>query len=582
MFELRWMWRNLKGKRPYIVVGLLLSCITQAMTVFIPALSAVLVDDVINGGQYDKLVPVLLAMCGITLARTLLRYGMTYCLEVSSQHLIMTLRNHIFDTVVHQELKFYDRNRTGDIITRVTGDMEYIRHVAAWIDFTFTDAVSLFLATVIYLMTVSWKLTLMMMAVMPIIAVISYFYTKKIRRVYAELRHQLAQLNTVAQENIAGNRVVRAFAREEYEIQKFNEYSRQYRKANLSASYKWQMVSPLIDLISNALSIILVLAGGLMVIRGNLSYGGLAAFSGLIASLANPMKSFGTVLNDLQRFFTSADKVIEIYYSKPIIADRHDARSKERLEGKITFQDVSFAYDKTPVLSHLNFTIQPGETIAIMGPTGSGKTTLVNLIPRLYDCTGGQVLLDDVNIRMWKLDTLRKSVGMATQDVFLFSDTVKSNVAYGDVSLRHEEVKEFARLAAADDFIEELESGYDTVIGERGVGLSGGQRQRIALSRALAVRPPILILDDTTSAVDMETEHFIQNSLQHLDFPCTKLIVAQRISSVEQADRIFILDHGTLEIGTHETLVAKPGYYRDICRLQNVPVPPLPEEGGEG
>lgn len=580
MFEIRWMWRNLRGKQPYLIIGLLLSILTSAMLVFIPMLTSYLIDDVIVGGQTEKLVPILLAMCGVQLLRTVLRYLMVFCLEVASQHLILTLRQSIFNTIVNQELRFYDTNRTGDIITRVTGDMEYVRHSIAWVDYMFTDSVSLFLATVIYLSTVNLGLTAIMVAVLPILAVSSVIYTKKVRPIYAKQRESLSRLNTAAQENIAGNRVVKAFAREDYEIDRFDKCSQGYRKSSLKAAYKWQTFYPFLDLVGNLLTVIAVLCGGLFVINGSLTTGGLAAFLSLTACLANPMRNFGAVLNDMQRFFTSASKVIEIFYSKPTIADRHDCIDKaDRMEGKITFDDVSFAYKNDMVLRHLSFTINPGETIAVMGPTGSGKTTMINLIARLYDVTEGSVKVDDVDVRMWKLSKLRSSIGMATQDVFLFSDTVDGNIAYGDVKLPEQKVREFARKAAADDFIKKMEQGYDTIVGERGVGLSGGQRQRIALARALAISPPILILDDTTSAVDMETEHYLQESLASLEFNCTKIIIAQRISSVKYADRIFILNGGELTVGTHEELVRTNDYYREICELQNVEVPE--KTGGE-
>lgn len=581
MFELRWLWKNLNGKKPYFVAGLFLSVLTMSMMVVIPMLSQILIDEVVRGGRLEMLVPLLLGMCGVQLLRTGLRYLMVFCLEVASQHLIMGLRNSIFNTIVNQEMRFYDRNRTGDIITRVTGDMEYIRHAVAWISYMFTDSVSLFIATVVYLSTVHMGLTGMMLVVMPVIAFISVTYTKRIRYLYGDLRECLSRLNTVAQENIAGNRVVKAFAREDYEIENFKKCSEDFRKANLKASYKWQMFAPIIELASNSLTVIMLLGGGYFVINGSMSIGDLAAFSMLTACLATPMRTFGNVLNDLQRFFTSADKVIEIFYSKPTIADRHDCVcSSGRLAGKITFEDVCFSYNKEAILKNLSFTINPGETIAIMGPTGSGKTTLVNLIARLYDTTSGKIYVDDVDVRMWKLSDLRGSIGIATQDVFLFSDTIDGNIAYGDPKLAEEKVREFARKAAAADFIEKMEEGYDTIVGERGVGLSGGQRQRIALARALAISPPILILDDTTSAVDMETEHYIQESLRNLDFNCTKIVIAQRISSVRDADRIFIMENGEITIGTHDTLIKTSDYYREICKLQNVELPDV-QEGGD-
>lgn len=560
------------GKRKYLVMGLSLSVITMAMTVIIPKLSQLLIDDVIVGGDRSKLVPLLIAMCGVQLIRTVLRYVMVLFMEFSSQHLIMNLRQKIFDNVINQEMRFFDKNRTGDLITRVTGDMEYVRHTCAQIVYTFTDSVSVLIAAIVFLATMSVGLTLCMVAVTPVIAFLSFFYVKRIRPIYGNLREKLSLLNTAAQENIAGNRVVRAFAREDYEIEKFDRCSRDFRKANLVAAYKWQAFSPVIDLFCQILSVIMILAGGIFVINGQLTYGELTAFSGLTWALANPMRNMGNILNDIQRFFASADKVIEVFYSKPLIVDRYDCVDQEdRLKGKIEFRDVSFAYGDRPVLGHLNFTIQPGETVAIMGPTGSGKTTLVNLICRFYDTTGGQVLVDDTDVRMWKLSKLRGSIGLAAQDVFLFSDTIDGNIAYGNPDMPEADVEKYAAAAAADPFIRKMEEGYNTIVGERGVGLSGGQRQRIALARALAIQPPILVLDDTTSAVDMETEQYIQHQLRSLEFACTKIIIAQRISSVKDASRIMILQDGRLDIGTHQELIAKPGYYREICELQNVP-----------
>lgn len=576
MFQIRWLWRNMTGKRKYLVMGLSLSILTMAMTVIVPKLSQLLIDDVIMGGDRAMLVPLLLGMCGVQLVRTVLRYVMVLFMEFSSQHLIMNLRQRIFDNITNQEMRFFDRNRTGDLITRVTGDMEYVRHACAQIVYTFTDSVSVLLAAIIFLSTMSVGLTLCMLAVTPVIAFLSFFYIRRIRPIYSNLREKLSLLNTAAQENIAGNRVVRAFAREDYEIEKFDQCSKDFRKANLVAAYKWQAFSPVIDLFCQILSVIMILAGGIFVINGQLSYGELTAFSGLTWALANPMRNMGNILNDIQRFFASADKVIEVFYAKPLIVDRYDCVDKsERMEGKIEFQDVSFAYGDRPVLQDLSFTIQPGETVAIMGPTGSGKTSLINLICRFYDTTAGRVLVDDVDVRMWKLSKLRGSIGLAAQDVFLFSDTIDGNIAYGNPDMPEEDVYTYAAAAAADPFIRKMEEGYNTIVGERGVGLSGGQRQRIALARALAIQPPILVLDDTTSAVDMETEQFIQHQLRHLSFQCTKIIIAQRISSVKDASRIMILQDGKLDIGTHAELVARPGYYREICELQHVP--DLPE-----
>lgn len=304
--------------------------------------------------------------------------------------------------------------------------------------------------------------------------------------------------------------------------------------------------------------------------NGRITFGEFTAFSSLIWAISNPMRNIGIIINDIQRFFASLSKIIDIYYAKPNIVNEHKSTDKRRYEGRIAFDHVRFKYDSAIVLDDVSFTVEPGETIAIMGSTGSGKTTIINLIPRFYDVAEGRVLVDGVDVRKLELDELRDNIGMATQDVLLFSDTIDGNIAYGDPDLPEEDAINFAELAAAHDFITKMPEGYDTVVGERGVGLSGGQKQRIALARALAVRRPILILDDTTSAVDLETEEHIQKSLRELDYPCTKIIIAQRVSTTAQADRILILDNGKLvEEGTHAELLAKRGYYYDVFKLQN-------------
>ena len=313
-----------------------------------------------------------------------------------------------------------------------------------------------------------------------------------------------------------------------------------------------------------------LLVGGGFLISGRITIGTFTLFNGLTWTLTDPMRMLGMHLNDLQRFFASSNKIIELYYAKSTITSRPDAKPvKTRLQGAVDFEDVSLKLHGSQVLSHIDLHIQPGETVAIMGPTGSGKTSLVSLIPRFSDVSSGSLTIDGTPVRLYDLKGLRKSIGIATQDVFLFSDTVDGNIAYGDTSLSEDEVKRYAKMADVD-FAEKLPEGFDTLIGERGTGLSGGQKQRIALARALAVRPSILILDDTTSAVDLETEKYIQDQLAHLDFPCTKIIVAQRISTTKRADKVVILDKGrVVDVGTHEELSQRPGYYREVFLLQN-------------
>ena len=406
--------------------------------------------------------------------------------------------------------------------------------------------------------------------VTPLLLAITKIYSRRVRPLFVEMHDRLSEMNTNAQENIAANRVVKAFAREEHEKEQFDGRNAAFRDSNLAINKLWLSFYPFIEILANSMTLITVFLGGLFIMKGQLTPGQLTIFTSLAWALSNPMRSLGNMLNDYQRFVTSANKVMQIDLSRPLITDGQETKPHEPVKGKIEFRNVSFGYNSQPVFSDVSFTAQPGETVAIMGPTGSGKTTIVQLLARFYDVKGGEVLVDDLNVKKWPLQTLRHGIGTAIQDVFLFSDTVEGNVAFGNQDLSVDEVKDFARRAAADEFITHLPEGYDTIIGERGVGLSGGQRQRIALARALAMQPGILVMDDTTSAVDMETEQYIQKQLRELPFPCTKLIIAQRISSVKDADEILILRDGKIaERGTHEELLRLRGYYYETYCLQN-------------
>ncbi|AIQ22062.1 ABC transporter ATP-binding protein [Paenibacillus sp. FSL H7-0737] len=578
MFELKWLWQNLEGNRTRYILALCLSVVGSSLTIVNPYISQRIVDTFIAGDnalqnltqERQLLIMLCLGMIGFSLLRTGLAYITTMQYERSSQNMMYNIRIFLYNKIQGQDREYYDRNRTGDLMTKMTGDLDMVRHSMAWIFKTIIESLTIFIAAVIYFFTIDAQLTLWMLILSPPIFIVAYIFAKRVRPMYIDLRERLSQLNTTTQENISGNRVVKAFAREEFEVQKFTEKNVNYSTANKKAALVWLDYFPFLESFAQGFNVILMLAGGLFLMNGRITFGEFTAFSSLIWAISNPMRNIGIIINDIQRFFASLSKIIDIYYAKPNIVNEHMSTDKRRYEGRIEFDHVRFKYDSAIVLDDVSFTVEPGETIAIMGSTGSGKTTIINLIPRFYDVAEGRVLVDGVDVRKLELDELRDNIGMATQDVLLFSDTIDGNIAYGDPDLPEEDAISFAELAAAHDFITKMPEGYDTVVGERGVGLSGGQKQRIALARALAVRRPILILDDTTSAVDLETEEHIQKSLRELDYPCTKIIIAQRVSTTAQADRILILDNGKLvEEGTHAELLAKRGYYYDVFKLQN-------------
>lgn len=574
MFPLKWVWENLKGfRRQYIVAICMVTC-TAMLNLANPIISQQIVDRVLEPPagaerELDMLIPLVLLMVGFTLLRTGVGYLMVITFEKAGILVATNIRSYIYRNMQKQDMSFFDRNRTGDLMTRLTGDLDMVRYVTAYSARIAIDSLVSFVAVLIYFLCTDVVFTLALCCLFPVMYFISYNYSRKVRPLYADQREKLSVMNSRAQENIAGNRVVKAFAKEDYEIGLFDKCNKDYHDANLRANRFWLKYYPGIELTAQAMNIAVLLLGGLFVINGRITMGQLMAFSGLVWTFSNPIRNLGNLLNDIQRFMASAAKVIELYYTRPTVVNRFGCKATdERLKGDIEFDDVCLSIRGHELLKHINLHIKPGETVAIMGNTGAGKTIMMNLIPRLYDITSGSLKIDGLPIKEWDLHTLRHNIGMATQDVFLFSDTVDGNIAYGDSGMSEEMTRHYAEISAAD-FIDKMEQGFDTIIGERGVGLSGGQKQRIALARALAIRPSILILDDTTSAVDMETEHFIQESLSNLDFPCTKLIVAQRISTTRRADRVVVLKDGEIaEIGTHEELSKGNGYYAEICRLQ--------------
>lgn len=578
MQPIRWLWGCADHKSHVrIITAMVISAVTSLMLLVNPSLTATLVDEVIIAENPEPLLGILAVMLIVKLAREGARYLMIVLLETASQNTVYSLRRTLFAKLQFQDTRFFDRNRTGDLMTRMSADLDWCRHFISYMDYAVVDCVFMFLGTLILFFCVSWKLTLCLAVVTPILMLITKVYSGKVRPLFVAMRERLSEMNTAAQENIAGNRVVRAFAREKFEEEAFEQRNAAFRDSQLAINKMWLSFYPFIELLANSMTVITVFLGGYFIILGEITPGELTIFTQLSWALSNPMRQLGNLINDTQRFATSATKVMELYYGRPHIADRPDAVDHDDMKGAIAFKNVTFHFDRQEVLHDISFAVKPGQTLAIMGPTGSGKTTIINLLARCYDVSSGSVEVDGCDVKDWKLQQLRRHLGVATQDVFLFSDTVDGNIAFGNQALTEDQVHEYARIADADEFISKLSEGYDTLIGERGVGLSGGQKQRIALARALAMEPRILIMDDTTSALDSETERYIQEQLRHLPFPCTKIIIGQRISAVKDADQILILQEGKItERGTHEELLKNHGYYWETYALQN----DLPVEGG--
>ncbi len=567
----KWLFKYIK---PYVfgmAFAFLLTISNTVLSNIRPLIQGKIVDEVFEGRNIDILGQLVLALLLSILIKDVFRIIDHYILEGTSQKIIKNMRLELYNSLQKQDFKFFDSNRTGDIMNRLTGDIDSIRHFVAWVMNGMIENLFLFVTALVILGSINPVLTLVLVMITPIIGATGFFFSRKVGPAFRNARACLSRLNTVAQENISGNRVVKAMVREEFELNKFDDANNAYKDANIKSNRIAQKYLPLLNFMANTLNVLVLVVGGRMVIENKMSIGDYVTFNSMSWALNAPMRSLGWLINDTSNMLASAEKVKEFYHAEPAIyGNKEDKNRDERLEGNVTFKNVSFSFDgNLPAINNISFEAKRGQTIAIIGETGSGKSTIANLMFRFYDVTEGEVLLDGTNVKDMSLKHVRKSMAMAMQDIFLFSDTIEGNIAYGNPDATFDEVKEAAIKADAHSFIEKMPDGYDTIVGERGVGLSGGQKQRISLARALLKNPSILILDDTTSAVDMETEKYIQEMLNRESGSRTMFIIAHRISSVKNADLILVMEKGSIvERGTHSELIALGGKYKEVYDTQ--------------
>jgi len=554
------------GKAVFAVICLMLNI---GINLISPQISKIIVNDVIKGGLRDLLLPLLLLLLFASVIKAAVIYLRSRYFEQFSQDCLYDLRNHMYTHLQGLPYSFYDKNRVGELMSRMTGDLEGIRVFLAVGISTLLENAVYFIGTTAIVLTMNFELGIVTMAATPFIAWCAYRFNKIVKPVFSEIREQQAVLNTVTQENISGVRVVKAFAREAFEIRKFEKENLLNQEKNIEASRTWAKYFPIMDFLSSICLVAVIWYGGSMVAAGRIDLGTVVAFNGYLWMLIMPMNMLGWMINLAAQAITSGQRVFEILDTGSSIREKEDPYRPEECRGEVTFDHVSFAYRDQKILKDLNFHVSAGSTIAIMGATGSGKTSIINLIGRFYDVTSGSVKVDGVDVRDWSMQSLRSQLGIIMQETFLFSDTIEGNILYGNPGATREDVERAARIANAHEFIMEMPMGYETIIGERGMGLSGGQKQRIAIARAIVRNPRILIMDDCTSAVDMETEHEIQEALKEVMKNRTTFIIAHRVSSVRNADQIIIIDDGQIiEHGDHESLMEKRGRYYEMVKLQ--------------
>ena len=544
--------------------------IAVSLDLMSPQFTKHIVDDVIVGGDIPKLKWLLLGILGIGVGRCIFQYVKEYMFDYLGSTIASDMRKNLFRHIQSLSAEFFDRTGTGELMARVKEDVDKIWDGISFVSMLLIEVTVHTIIILFWMYRLDWRLALIPTLSMGICGAIAIVMEKKLGAVYEAISEENAALNTVAEENLAGVRTVKAFAREKYEIGKFLSHNKRYYDLNMQQSKVFVKYDPYFSLVTKVLPLITVMSGGYFVIHGEMTLGSLSAFLEYSNNIVWPMEMLGWLTNSASSAIASNRKIQKIYQEKPAVTEKARPVTKEQIAGKIEFSNVSFhKADGYEILKDVNFTVMPGKTVGIMGATGAGKSSIVYLLQRLYDVTGGSVKVDDTDVRDLSLKQLRSSISVVMQDVFLFSDSISENVKLGKRdSIDLETVRKAAADARANSFIERMDQKYDTVIGERGVGLSGGQKQRISIARALAKKNPILVLDDSTSALDMETEHLIQETLETLK-DTTKIIIAHRISAVKKADEIIVLDAGQVkERGTHESLIAQKGLYYETYLAQ--------------
>ena len=573
---MRNLWKYIRKYCLLYGVALTALVISILLDAAAPQITQRIIDQVIVGGRTELLMRLLFGLLGIGLGRGVFQYAKEFIFDFAASGIGSSLRKDLFDHIQTLSVGYFDRHNTGELMARVKDDVDRIWNAFGYVGMLMIECLIHTCVMVFCMFRISPLLTLIPLLVMAVIAWFALRMEKGLGEVYDRISEETASMNTAAQENLAGVRTVKAFAREKYEILKFRSHNQKYYQLNMEQAKLLAKYQPNISFLSKVLLMAVIVAGGLLVMDGRISIGELGAFSEYANNIIWPMEMVGWLSNDFAAALASNRKIQKIFQETPEISNPVSVSFQERkagegwsMKGEICFDHVSFSLQGKEILHDVSFTVPQGTTLGIMGMTGAGKSSVVNLIQRFYDVSSGRVLIDGRDVRSLPLDDLRRQISVVMQDVFLFSDSIQENIKTGNRDQTQWESIERASLCAdAHGFIMKLTEQYDTVIGERGVGLSGGQKQRISIARAIAKENPVLILDDSTSALDMETEWEIEQRLKELKH-CTKIIIGHRISAVRNADQILVLEKGRVaEQGTHEELLKKRGRYFDTYQVQ--------------
>lgn len=563
------IWNYMKKYKGRYLLALVCMLCAIVLDLWAPVLTRKIIDDVIIGGQRSILMSLLLGLLGIGIGRAVFGYIKEFTLDWIGVTIANQMRRDVFDHVQTLSAGYFHKHNTGELMTRIKDDVWKVCAVLGFLGMLAVEAAVHTVFVITCMVRLSPLLTLVPLAIIPVIGFLALRMEKQVGAVYEEISDETAALNTVAEENLAGVRTVKAFAREEFEQKKFRKRNQRYYQLNMKQAHLISRYQPLISFLGKVLLMAVVICGGILVLQEKMTLGTLGAFTEYANNIIWPMEILGWLSNDIGSATASWKKIKTVMSEEPVIREPEHPIVLSKVEGHLAFQKAGLTLEGQEILKDISFDLEPGKTLGIMGITGAGKSMLVNLAKRFYDPTEGRILLDGVDLRELSLGQMRSSMAVVAQDVFLFSDTVNQNVRMGQKDRMEPDTVHWAlKHAGASEFVEKLSERSDTLIGERGVGLSGGQKQRISIARAIAKKAPILILDDSTSALDMETERQIQQDLRQLK-DTAKIIIGHRISAVREADEILILKDGKIaERGTHESLLARKGQYYRTWQVQ--------------
>lgn len=565
--------RILSYIKPYmhrLIFAMFCTIMAAAGNLYIPWIIKDMIDEVLADKNGTMLNWIAASIIAIFVVRGLFWYGQNYLMSYVGQSVIIDIRAAVFKKLQRLSVSFYDKNKTGTIMSYVTNDVNALQSAMVENTIEMITEGFILIGSVVAMIYLDWRLTLFTVCTFPVVLWFMEFFGKKIRKTGGRIQECTADITSVLQESVASARVIKSFVREDYEVDRFDVENRANFRANMKNAQLMATLTPVVELVAAIGVTMIIWYGGNNVINGTITAGSLVAFLTYAVNISNPIKRLTRVISNIQKALAAAQRVFMIIDMPEEIAESRDAKQLPEVSGKVEFQNVSFAYDdKGNVITDLSFSVKPGEVIAIVGPSGAGKSTIANLLPRFYDVNKGDIKIDGHSVREVTLDSLREQVGIVPQETMLFNGSVYNNILYGRLDATKEEIEAAAKAANAHDFIMQLTDGYETKLGDRGVNLSGGQRQRIAIARAILKNPRILILDEATSALDTESERVVQEALDRLMVGRTSFVIAHRLSTVKNADKILVLEKGNLvESGTHDELLALDGLYAHLYKIQ--------------